>query len=310
MSHPDANVTSTATTLACPLCGTAGGGGIELRARDYEYRVPGEWAIARCRHCRFHFQAPLPDATEIPGFYPSTYTAFSENPATGLMFRLHYWLDARRVARLIGRRGRILDVGCGDGSALLALRRRGPWELFGLELDEGAAQKARAAGLEVQGGDLASCTLPTGTFDLIRMGHVIEHVLDPLRTLERARDLLRSGGVLFGETPNTACLDFRLLGRYWGALHVPRHITFFDHGTLRDALARTGFKDIEIHPRLRTVGWSAGIQNLLADRFGLAVPDHGRVAWYPLLIGLCLPLTVTQALLAWPATVAFVARKP
>jgi hypothetical protein len=73
---------------------------------------------------------------------------------------------------------------------------------------------------------------------------------------------------------------------------------------------RTGFQNVKIEPRLRTVGWSAGVQNLLADRAGLAVPDCGRVFWYPLLIGLCLPLTALQALIAWPATIAFVARKP
>jgi hypothetical protein len=142
------------------------------------------------------------------------------------------------------------------------------------------------------------------------MGHVIEHVLDPLRSLERARELLRPGGVLFGETPNAACWDFLLFGRYWGALHVPRHITFFNYRNLTRMLLRAGFQNVKIEPRLRTVGWSAGVQNFLADRARLAVPDCGRVSWYPLLIGLCLPLTILQALLAWPATIAFVARKP
>ncbi len=142
------------------------------------------------------------------------------------------------------------------------------------------------------------------------MGHVIEHVLDPIGTMERARDLLRPGGILFGETPNTACWDFRIFGRYWGALHVPRHITFFDYKNLRQALERAGFRDVEIRPRLRTVGWSAGIQNVLSDKLGVAVPDHGRVPWYPVLIAMCLPLTVLQAIFDWPATIAFVGRKP
>src|SRR5258708_5267510 len=110
------------------------------------------------------------------------------------MFRLHYWLDARRVNRLIGPRGRVLDVGCGDGAGLLALRRCGDWQLSGLEVDKGAAGKARAAGLDVECADLQSCSFPAESFALIRVGHVIEHVLDPVRTLERTRELLRPGG--------------------------------------------------------------------------------------------------------------------
>ena len=64
-----------------------------------------------------------------------------------------------------------------------------------------------------------------------------------------------------------------------------------------------------IIPRLRTVGWSAGIQNWLADR-GLRVPANGRVRWYPALIAPFLPVTVLQSLVSRTATMAFVARRP
>lgn len=210
---------------------------------------------------------------------------------------------------LIGPRGRILDVGCGNGSALVAMKARAEWDVWGLELDEEAARKARLSGLNVQTGDLMTCDFPAESFNLIRMGHVIEHVLNPVETLRRAYSLLRPGGILFGETPNTACWDFRLFGSYWGALHVPRHITFFNHRNLADVLRRVGFTEVKIRSRLRTVGWSAGIQNLLVDRLGIRIPPSGRVRWYPVLIALCLPLTVLQSMYGRPATIAFIGRK-
>jgi 2-polyprenyl-3-methyl-5-hydroxy-6-metoxy-1,4-benzoquinol methylase len=142
------------------------------------------------------------------------------------------------------------------------------------------------------------------------MGHVVEHFREPVQALRRAYALLRPGGILYGETPNVDCLDFRLFGRYWGALHFPRHITLFDARTLRRALGDTGFTAIRLSSRLRTVGWSAGIQNLLADRFGLRVPPNGRVRWYPALILPFLPVTALQSLRGQTATVAWTARKP
>jgi SAM-dependent methyltransferase len=252
----------------------------------------------------------MPSATLLPSFYPPTYSAYNSDTFISWLFRLAYWLDARRIKSLIGSRGRILDVGCGNGAALERMKELGAWELNGLEFDEEAVRRARGRGLDVRQGDVFSADLHDGSFDLVRLGHVLEHVLDPPGTVRRIFNLLKPGGVFFGETPNTECADFRLFGRYWGALHVPRHVTFFNRNNLRKLLCDAGFEEVRILPRMRTVGWSCGIQNLLADRFGVAVPPSGRVPWYGFLILPFLPVTAIQSLFGTTATVAFVARKP
>lgn len=304
-----AQISTGPRATVCDVCGGAESRPL-LSARDFEHGVPGEWTVVRCTRCHFMFLSPMPAEDELASFYPADYSAYGPSALLGWMFRMVYRLDARRIRRLIGASGRILDVGCGNGEALLQIRRYGDWELFGVELNRAAVEKARGAGLTVEQGGLASCGFARGSMSIIRMGHVIEHVPRPMETLRRAHELLAPGGVLYGETPNTDCADFRLFGRYWGALHLPRHLCFFDRGTLRRALNEAGFVDIAIAPRLRTVGWSCGIQNWLADRAGLAVPRSGRVPWYLLLILPFLPVTLLQALSGRTATIAFSARKP
>jgi SAM-dependent methyltransferase len=164
--------------------------------------------------------------------------------------------------------------------------------------------------LDVRCGELIDTDFADGSFDLIRMGHVIEHVLDPMATLHRAYRLLKPGGIFMGETPNTDCLDWRIFKKYWGPLHIPRHIFIFDDRNLRMALDRANFVEVDMGFGVRTVGWSAGVQNLLVDRAGLSVPPSGRVRWYSLLISIFLPVTLMQALLSKTATIAFRARKP
>lgn len=296
-------------TASCEACG-GGEFARVFRARDYEHGVPGEWSVVRCTRCDFMVLSPMPAEADLASFYPPNYSAYQSNTMFSRIFRMVYRLDAKRIRRLIGVRGRVLDVGCGNGEALLQIRPYGAWELAGIELSAEAAAKARAAGLAVEEGDLLSCPLPANSVRLVRMGHVIEHVSRPAATLARAFALLEPGGVLYGETPNTGCLDFRLFGKYWGALHVPRHLCFFNSDNLKLALERAGFRDVSIMPRLRTVGWSCGIQNVLADRAGLAVPESGRVPWYLLLIPPFLPLTLVQSLFGRTATIAFTARKP
>jgi D-glycero-D-manno-heptose 1,7-bisphosphate phosphatase len=300
---------ATNQVMTCNICGAAQPE-VLFHAKDYEYGVPGTWKIVRCRACGLLAQDPLPVQSEIGRFYPPSYSAYNSKTIIGWMSRMVYVLDARRISRLVPHDGRILDVGCGNGAALLALRERGYLHLTGLEIDPTAAQRARDFGLDVRCGELLGAEFADASFDLIRMGHVIEHVLDPMATLRCAHRLLKPGGILMGETPNTACLDWRIFKQYWGPLHLPRHIFIFNDRNLRHALEQAGFADVEMSYGLRTVGWSCGVQNLLADRAGLRIPPSGRVAWYSVLIALFLPFTLTQAAFGKTATLAYRGRKP
>jgi SAM-dependent methyltransferase len=295
--------------MICNVCNSSKSEAL-FQAEDYEHGIPGTWKIVRCSACGLVAQDPLPKPSEIAGFYPASYSAYNSDTIISWMSEVVFAQDARRISRLVPKEACILDVGCGNGRALLAMRRWGFSRLAGLEIDPAAAQRAKDSGLDVHCGELIDTDVPDGSFDLIRMGHVIEHVLDPMATLHRAYRFLKPGGILMGETPNTDCLDWRIFKKYWGPLHIPRHIFIFDDRNLRQALHRANFVEIEMGFGLRTVGWSAGVQNVLAHRAGLHIPPSGRVSWYSLLIAAFLPFTLTQAVFGKTATVAFRARKP
>lgn len=292
---------------ACHLCGSEA---VDLfDGKDYEHSVPGQWRIAQCRTCGLVYQDPLPKPTDLPAFYPSTYSAYNSDTIISALFRAVYAQEAKRITRLAGPAAHILDVGCGNGAMLKALKVRGCLNLSGVEIDPAAADRARQRGFEVVTGELVDANWPAASFDLIRLGHVIEHVCDPVAVLRRAFDLLRPGGFIYGETPNVACLDFKLFKQYWGALHLPRHVIMFSDTNLRRMLLDLGFQNVKMEWGLRTVGWSAGIQNFLVDKLGLSVPASGRVRWYGLLILPFLPVTACQAVLSKTANVRFIARK-
>src|SRR5262245_4106605 len=98
--------------------------------------------------------------------------------------------------------------------------------------------------------------------------------------------------------------------KYWGPLHIPRHILIFDDRNLRQALRRAHLVDIEMGFGLRTVGWSAGVQNLLADRAGFSVQASGRVPSYSILMAIFFTCTLIQVQVSKTAAVAFRAGKP
>ncbi len=297
------------TGAVCDLCRSDRHAVPVLQAGDYEYGVAGGFTLSRCTACDLYYQTPRPAREVIPGYYPPSYAVYGDDPVVGWLFRLTYWLDARRVARLIGPRGRVLEVGCGAGGALTALERAGKWEVCGLELDAEAARQAARRGFNVRQGDLVDTDFPPESFDLIRMGHVIEHVRDPIATLRRAWELLRPGGRSSGR-PRTSIAGtsgFRtLLGRApLSAPHCavqPRD----DPPCLRaDGIRGNPHRPPAAHGRLERwypeLAGRPGRASCSAQRARALVPRADRAV--P-------PVTMLQALVSRTATMAFIARRP
>jgi SAM-dependent methyltransferase len=119
----------------------------------------------------------------------------------------HWWYRGRRriirseLDRLPLRAGaRVLDAGCGSGRTLEELGGYG--EVFGIELDPGAADVARARGCgEVLVGRLEELPWEDGYFDLITCLDVIEHTPDDRVTLRELRRVCRPGGFLLVTVP-------------------------------------------------------------------------------------------------------------
>ncbi|MBV9425497.1 MAG: class I SAM-dependent methyltransferase [Solirubrobacterales bacterium] len=119
----------------------------------------------------------------------------------------HWWYRGRRriiraeLDRLpLPPRARVLDAGCGSGRMLVELVRYA--EVHGIELDEDAAQLARARGLgEVRIGRLEELPWEDGAFDLITAFDVIEHTPDDRRTLSELQRVSAPGGWLLLTVP-------------------------------------------------------------------------------------------------------------
>jgi SAM-dependent methyltransferase len=66
-----------------------------------------------------------------------------------------------------------------------------------------------------------------GTFDIIRLSFVLEHVHNPLKTLQTVGGLLKPGGYAHIAIPNAGSIVARLFGTYWYDFDIPRHLYWF-----------------------------------------------------------------------------------
>ena len=146
--------------------------------------------------------------------------------------------------------GRLLEIGCGNGSMLNYMRSLG-WRAEGLDVDPAAVAQARDKNLTVSCGTLEEQRYEDNIFDAVVMSHVIEHVPDPEGLLSECRRVLKPGGVLSLVTPNIESAGSRYFGRSWLHLDPPRHLVLYNCGTLHRLARKAGFTKIETSTTVR-----------------------------------------------------------
>jgi hypothetical protein len=256
----------------------------------------------------------MPSLAEILTYYPADYHGYQSASSSLTRFLVERNLRARaqRYHSLIGEKARILDVGSADGAHFDVWQRAEPmWQIFGFEFNDGAAKAGRVAGRAIATATMETYAPPVDAFELVIMNHLLEHVVDPLDTAERAYKLLARGGYVIGEVPNIASWDFYLFRKFWGGAHWPRHVHQFTPATMTALLEKAGFVDVRISYLLHTGHWALSVQNLLQSyRLTRTHLSNGRAWYYPFLLVVFIPVNLLAQVLGMTGIIGFVARKP
>jgi SAM-dependent methyltransferase len=214
---------------------------------DHLTQRPGPFPLVRCLECELAYLNPRPDADQIDAYYPSTYEPYAPLRVEDLP-RARRWLVEyglwKRCRPLLAARssGVVLDVGCGAGLFVAAMRKYGNWESIGIDRSPGAVAFARETlGVDARVGTIEACDYPDRGFDAVTMWDTLEHLHHPRRALGEVWRMLRPGGLLLLRVPSLDSLDARLFGPSWAGLDAPRHLTVFSRRTLTHMLAETGF---------------------------------------------------------------------
>ena len=148
---------------------------------------------------------------------------------------------------------RSLDIGCSIGATVEAARQLG-WNPSGVDVSRAAVEFCCDRGLDCQLIDSYQLPFRSQTFDVVSSWHVIEHVESVTQTLHEWNRVLKPGGILVLETPDSGCLKARVLGPRYEKFWPSDHLYTFRRQNLCDFLERSGF---EILP-CRLIGrWDA-----------------------------------------------------
>ena len=284
-STPAANWARSAD-LACNLCG----------ARDTIVIIPstlgrvsqGNWSpyactssgygrhgpIVRCRQCGLVYANPRPANDEVLDLYNAVEDPLyvAERAGRILTFEHHLKPMEQFTGPATGRA--LLDVGAYTGIFVEIAAEHG-WDAWGVDPSKWAVEQARQQGLQMVHGTLEEADFENKIFSVITLWDVIEHVTDPLSTLQAAWQQLEPGGTLIVHTMDLDSLFARVMGRRW-PWFMEMHLTYFTRTSLQQMLEKAGF----------TVSWM-GAQGrylhagYLASRITALIPLLGRpVEWF------------------------------
>ncbi len=210
------------------------------------------FTIHECKSCGFRFTQDAPDEDVAYQYYESDDYISHSDTKKGIVSQLYHKVREimlRRKSQLIlslSTGKRLLDIGSGTGYFLNYMKHKG-YDVKGVEISNTARQfSIDHFGLDVVSPDILFSQSFSETYDFITLWHVLEHLYNPDRYMQKISDLLVDDGHLIIALPNHQSYDQNKYKSYWAAYDVPRHLWHFHPNSLTTFASRHGFEVIKM----------------------------------------------------------------
>lgn len=222
--------------MTCPIC----------RSSAIRVGAHGEFPILRCRapDCGFRFfdlekwRSPYDEKD----YYTDLRTQDLRPDGS--------WIKARvDIVRRFKPHGTVAELGCGIGETALAFANAG-YQVTGVEESKAATDFLRKEYPTVDWRNedvLGFLDNKPYLYDVATMFHVLEHIPEPKRVVEKLVAALKPDGIAVIEVPDASGGWARLKGAKWD-LCVDHHVNYFDMRSLRRLFGLYGFRLVYRQP--------------------------------------------------------------
>ncbi len=231
-------------TIDCPLC----------KSDSYDTLESPETSVGirHCLNCGFVYTSPRLNAegrsrlyeegyftglsaTSMDIDYTANSVVFEQDAIERLTLLSHY---------LPPRPCKVLEIGSAAGFFLAECARRGHHPV-GVELSDAMRDLAKKS-LGITELFKSLDEVADNDFDAAALWHTLEHLDNPVETLEKLKSKLADGGLLFITVPDFASGNHRRLGNKWGHLQPLVHLSHFTDETLVKTLSAAGFVTLAV----------------------------------------------------------------
>lgn len=235
---------------ACPLCqGTR----LSHYTSCKDYTVSHEtFQLQQCAVCGFVFTNPRPESPNLSRYYQSDEYISHSNTSKQFLHRVYKiarsftlkWKYQLITEHSATRPEKILDYGCGTGAFLEKCRQQG-LQITGVEPAHGARSQAQTLTRTTIAANIADVE---GSFNVITLWHVLEHIANLHETIEALAARLATNGTMFIAVPNLKSADAQHYQEQWAAFDVPRHLWHFSKETMQRIFDNHGLRIERVLP--------------------------------------------------------------
>ncbi len=248
-------------SVLCPQCHHEAG--LRCVTRDWNARVSEElFRYFRCAGCGLVWLHPVP--ADLGRYYTRDYIAYTvPDSMEELRQQARLYADRLEFVRRWVSGGTLLEIGPSYG-AFAFLAKEAGFQVTAIEMDARCCTFLKeVVGIQVQqSSDIQGALASHGLYDVVVLGHVIEHLPDALSILPKLAGHVAPGGILVLAAPNPYALQFRCFGSYWMHLEAPRHVILIPVQVLDTLLMKAGMRRIFLTwtgaeaKALKRLGWS------------------------------------------------------
>jgi 2-polyprenyl-3-methyl-5-hydroxy-6-metoxy-1,4-benzoquinol methylase len=199
--------------------------------------IRGTQRIVKCLECKLIYVNPRLSPDVVVDSYAGAEDEVYVGAANG---REQTFRRCVQLVEAYEPRGKLLDVGCAAGFFVKAAADAG-WDAVGIEPCRWLADYGKTRlGVKIIPSTLAEADFKDGSFDVVTMWDVLEHVPDPLAELQHVFRLLRPGGLLVVNYPDVGTWQAKLAGKHWW-FFLSVHLTYFSRETIKAMVEKAGF---------------------------------------------------------------------
>ena len=238
------------------------------------------FSIVQCSSCGFKFTNPRPEEDKLGNYYKSEGYVSHSNTKKGFVnstyqtVRKYTLLKKLQLISSYFKTGNLLDIGCGTGEFLNTCKQA-KWSVVGIE----PSADARRMGIDNFGVDVRDeaeiNNLESGSFDIITMWHVLEHVPNLNERIEDLRRLIKPNGIIIIAVPNCNSLDATIYKESWAAYDVPRHLYHFTPKDIESVFKKHELKLFRILPMV----FDSYYVSLLSEKIKTGKPNILKAMW-------------------------------